>query len=197
VIPTHVRARPVRSATPALRTARTLLDDRPRDGGFHDLVEDCAARLRARLARPPRADEDWTIEPPDGCACELCGTLDSFLRDPAQRTFEWPLAQQRRGHIHSRIDAAELPVRHETRRQDRPYTLVLTKSPALFERERKAQIRDQADLARSVRGPLAVTPAPRCRRPARGSGTDTKGVVGREPGGDRTGLIARDARDIF
>jgi len=131
---------------PALRTARTLPDDRRRDGGFHDLAEDCAARLRARLARPPRADEDWSIEPPDGCACELCGTLDTFLRDPAQRTFEWPLAQQRRRHIHSRIDAAELPVRHETRRQGRPYTLVLTKSPALFERERKARIRDQADL---------------------------------------------------
>jgi hypothetical protein len=69
-----------------------------------------------------------------------------FLEDPNRRAFEWPLAQQRRQHVHSRIDAAELPVSHVTRRQGRPYTLVLKKTDALFARERKAWARDQADL---------------------------------------------------
>jgi len=113
--------------------AGTLPADTRRDGGFDGLAADCAARLRARLARPPRADGDWSIELPDGCACELCGTLGTFLTDPARRTFEWPLARERRRHVHSRIDAAELPVRHETRRKGRPYTLVLAKSQALFD----------------------------------------------------------------
>lgn len=131
---------------PALRAAGKLPGDTRRDGGFDDLAADCAARLRARLARAPRADDDWSIEPPDGCGCELCDTLGTFLRDPARRTFEWPIAQQRRRHVHARIDAAELPVRHETRRQGRPYTLVLVKSRALFEREQQARIRDKADL---------------------------------------------------
>ncbi|GIH73554.1 hypothetical protein Mth01_58070 [Sphaerimonospora thailandensis] len=40
-----------------------------------------------------------------------------------------------------------MPVRHETRRQGRPYTLVLTKTEALFERERLTRERGQADLA--------------------------------------------------
>ena len=131
---------------PALRAAGTLPADTRRDGGFDDLAADCAARLRARLARPPRADDDWSIELPDGCACELCGTLGTFLRDPARRTFEWPLAEQRRRHVHSRIDAAGLPVRHQTRRQGRPYTLVLSKTQALFELERQARIREESDL---------------------------------------------------
>jgi hypothetical protein len=131
---------------PSLRAAGTLPADMRRDGGFDDLAADCAARLRARLARPPRADDDWSIELPDGCACELCNTLGAFLRNPARRTLEWPLAQERRRHVHSRIDAAELPVRHETRRKGRPYTLVLTKSQALFELERQARILDEADL---------------------------------------------------
>jgi hypothetical protein len=48
--------------------------------------------------------------------------------------------------IHSRIDAAELPVIHETRRQGRPFTLVLTKAEALFTREREARITDETDL---------------------------------------------------
>ena len=131
----------------ALRAAQLPRDGIRGDAGFGDLAADCAARLRVRLARPQRAPGDWSIElPAGGCACELCGTLRAFLSDKSRRTFEWPLAQQRRQHIHSRIDAAELPVNHVTRRQGRPYTLVLSKTDALFAREREAQIRDESDL---------------------------------------------------
>jgi hypothetical protein len=117
------------------------------DAGFGDLAADCAARLRARLARPQRASGDWSIElPAGGCACELCRTLRAFLEDKSRRTFQWPLAKERRHHVHSRIDTAELPVGHVTRRQGRPYTLVLSKTDALFTREQEARIRDETDL---------------------------------------------------
>jgi predicted 2-oxoglutarate/Fe(II)-dependent dioxygenase YbiX len=134
--------------TSALRAAAVL----PRDGaggdaGFGDLAADCATRLGARLARPQRASGDWSIGlPAGGCTCHLCDTLRVFLEDKSRRTFEWPLAQQGRQHIHSRIDAAELPVTHQTRRQGRPYTLVLKKTEALFAREQEARIRDETDL---------------------------------------------------
>lgn len=82
-----------------------------------------------------------------GCACDLCGTLRVFLEDKSRRTFQWPLAKERRQHVHSRIDAAELPVSHVTRRLGRPYTLVLTKTDALFTGEQEARARDEADLA--------------------------------------------------
>jgi hypothetical protein len=115
--------------------------------GFGDLAADCAARLRARLASPQRASGDWSIGlPAGGCTCDLCDTLRVFLEDKSRRTFEWPLAQQGRRHVHSRIDAAELPVTHQTRRQGRPYTLVLKKTEALFAREQEARIRDETDL---------------------------------------------------
>ena len=84
---------------------------------------------------------------PKGCDCELCATLGVFLSDPAHRSFEWPLAEQRRRHIHSRIDQAELPIDHQTRRSGRPYTLVLRKTDALFEHELQARRRDRDDLA--------------------------------------------------
>lgn len=48
--------------------------------------------------------------------------------------------------MHQRIDAAELPVKHETRRVGRPYTLILTKTDVLFEREAQQRHRDQEDL---------------------------------------------------
>jgi predicted 2-oxoglutarate/Fe(II)-dependent dioxygenase YbiX len=132
----------------ALRAAAEL----PRDGahgdaGFGGLAADCAARLRARLARPQRASGDWSVDlPAGGCTCDLCDTLRVFAEDKSRRTFEWPLAQRGRQHVHSRIDAAELPVTHQTRRQGRPYTLVLNKTDALFAREQEARIRDETDL---------------------------------------------------
>jgi hypothetical protein len=106
----------------------------------------CAARREARLSRPARADDDWSIALPAGCACDLCQILGGFLGDPVRRSFEWPLAKDGRQHVHRRIDAAELPVHHETRRSGRPFTLVLSKTDAVFQRERDARRRDKSDL---------------------------------------------------
>ena len=111
------------------------------DAGFADLAADCAARLRARLARPRRADGDWSIALPPGCTCDLCGKLRAFLADKSRRAMDWKLAKERRQHVHSRIDGAELSVTHVTRRQGSPYTLVLNKTDALFSREHEARAR--------------------------------------------------------
>lgn len=135
---------------PALRAAAALPAGVRRAGGFGVLAADCAALLQARLDRPPRADDDWSIPLPGGCDCELCEALGSFLADRDRRTLEWPLAENGRRHVHRRIDVAELPVRHETRRQGRPYTLVVTKTPGLFDREAQARDRDREDRGRVV-----------------------------------------------
>jgi hypothetical protein len=49
--------------------------------------------------------------------------------------------------VHTQIDSAGLPVRHQTRRQGRPYTLVLTKTDALFTRAKNARQQAVTDLA--------------------------------------------------
>ncbi len=134
-------------ALSALRAAHEARWQAHPESGLDVIARHCAARLEARVARPARAADDWSIELPEGCRCELCQTLGAFLGDPARRTFEWPLAEQRRRHVHDRIDHGELPVRHQTRRSGRPYTLVLSKTDALFAREREARRRDQTDLA--------------------------------------------------
>jgi len=107
----------------------------------------CRGWLEKRVARPLRSPDDWSVTLPRGCSCQDCGALSGFLADPARRVFEWPLAKDRRRHVHSRIDSAELPVSHQTRRKGSPYTLVLTKTAALFEQEERARERHQADLA--------------------------------------------------
>ena len=128
-----------------------------------DLAADCAARLRARLALPQREDGDWSIELPAGCTCDLCSFLRKFLAGP-NRVHEWPLAEQRRRHVHERIDRAELPVTHVTMRKGRPYTLVLTKTDALFTDERSTRATAAADLAwLTARWPVTEEPPGRGR----------------------------------
>jgi hypothetical protein len=117
------------------------------DDGFAELAADCAPRLRARLDRPYRDHDDWSIALPDGgCTCDLCGSLRGFLANPGRRAFDWPLAKERRHHVHARIDGAELPVTHVTRRTGRPFTLVLTKTDELFTRDLRLRASATADL---------------------------------------------------
>jgi hypothetical protein len=132
---------------PALRAGAGLDPQLRQESGLDSIAQHCTTRLTARLARPARAADDWSVLPPSGCGCELCAALATFLRDPARRSRDWPLAQPGRRHVHHIIDAAELPVHHHTRRQGRPYTLVLTKTDTLFDRERQQHQQDKTDLA--------------------------------------------------
>jgi hypothetical protein len=126
---------------PALRLAHTR-----RAEGLDTIARDCADRLRAIIAQPPRDADDWSIDW-SGDGCELCDTLGTFLGSRSGRIFEWPLAASGRAHVHGLIDSADLPVRHETRRRGRPYTLVLTKTDELFTRATDARHKAETDLA--------------------------------------------------
>lgn len=110
------------------------------------LAHECRLRLARIADRPARAEDDWSISW-TGCGCDICGRLEAFLGARVERTLEWPLAKPGRQHVHRQIDAAELPVRHTTRRQGRPCTLVLTKTEDLFRREGEAHRQAQTDLA--------------------------------------------------
>ncbi|TVS18723.1 MAG: 2OG-Fe(II) oxygenase [Gammaproteobacteria bacterium] len=94
------------------------------------------AEIRARLASAPRAPGNWSIEAALRCDCGVCAKLGNFLRAASERKLSWPLAKDGRQHIHQTLDHYALPVRHVTKRQGRPYTLMLEKTEALFERER-------------------------------------------------------------
>ena len=143
----HIRQQPGDTVTVLELSALRAAEKPPADAGFAELAADCAARLRARLDRPVREPGDWSVGLPGGCTCDLCGILKPFLESKTRRVFEWPLAKNGRHHVHSRIDDAELPVTHVTRRQGRPYTLVLKKTDGLFTSEQESRAKDKADLA--------------------------------------------------
>lgn len=108
-------------------------------------------RLEAALASPPRAADDWSLPRPSTCSCDLCAELGAFLADPARTRFDWPLAKDRRQHVHQVLDRARLPVHHETLRRGRPYVLQLRKRSALFEQAAAERARFEEALARLTR----------------------------------------------
>jgi hypothetical protein len=92
-------------------------------------------KLTDEFSKPARKKDDWAIAQTVGCDCADCKTLNAYLQASSEREKVWPLAQARRGHIHRAIDSIGVPVTHQTRREGRPYRLVLRKTDDLFKRE--------------------------------------------------------------
>jgi hypothetical protein len=106
-----------------------------RNWGLRPVHAYCSQAITARLNMPTRANDDWSIQAVVRCSCRLCETLTQYLRAPDKIRCEWPLAKDQRSHIHRTIDGYDLPVTHTTRRAGRPFTLVLEKTAAVFERD--------------------------------------------------------------
>jgi hypothetical protein len=137
--------------------------------GLDSLHADWTRALIALVATPPRAPSDWSITTKLGCRCELCVRLGQFLRTADRQQFEWPLAKERRAHVHGKLSSHELPITHVTRRVGSPFTLVLTKTRALFTRdvaERATWARDLARLRENAKAfsSTGCTPARRTAR---------------------------------
>ncbi|MFO0756206.1 MAG: 2OG-Fe(II) oxygenase [Byssovorax sp.] len=135
--------------------------------GLAPLVDHLVKEIEAALAEPERSLSDWSIAPPGDCKCALCKELGSFLRDGTKIRHVWPLAKDNRQHIHRVIDGADLPVTHETLREGRPQSLVLTKQNTLFSRARALRDEQKKLLAWLIAERAAFTGAPPVKKRAR------------------------------
>jgi hypothetical protein len=108
----------------------------------------CHAELERRTAEAPRPPADFSRNDKLSCKCGDCRELGRFLADPAESVRRFPLAKERRRHLHQIIDANRCDLTHVTTRTGRPYALVCTKTTASYERARDIYLRDQENLKR-------------------------------------------------
>jgi hypothetical protein len=99
-----------------------------------------------KIATSHRAKNDWSITSLPSCTCHDCKNLKNFLLSSSLQSYTWPLAKDRRQHIHIVLDGSGLPVTHVTLRQGSPQKLVLNKTPELFKIERAERIAAEAAL---------------------------------------------------
>jgi len=86
---------------------------------------------------PPRAPTDWVRNTVPNCACQDCKAVNRFLRDPTQSVGRFPLAKNRRAHIHQKLDAYTTCT-HQTSRVGSPHTLVVTKNQSQYQSDEAA-----------------------------------------------------------
>jgi hypothetical protein len=82
-----------------------------------------------------RDKDDLSIADELPCQCKDCKDLSKFLRDKAIRQMVWPMAKERRRHIHGIIDKMGLGVSHRTQRIGSPHKLALSKLDQHFKKE--------------------------------------------------------------
>lgn len=110
----------------------------------------CRRELENRTAQAPREPTDYRRAAKLSCKCSDCRKLSAFLADPNLPQARFPLAKERRRHVHGVIDSNRCDCTHVTERVGRPHTLVCTKTTASYQAACKIYERDLQHLARIV-----------------------------------------------
>lgn len=79
-----------------------------------------------------RDANDWAITIPNGCNCEHCKIMKTFVRNKNEHEKIWPLSEQYRDHISSVITQLALPIDISVVKKGSPYRLVLHKTDRLY-----------------------------------------------------------------
>jgi hypothetical protein len=108
----------------------------------------CRRELENRTAEAPQKPADYRRPHKLPCKCQDCRALSAFLADPDQPQARFPLAKERRRHLHDMISRTGCDCTHVTERLGRPYTLVCTKTTASYEAACKIYARDLQNLTR-------------------------------------------------
>ena len=108
----------------------------------------CRGELDRRTRHAPEPPADYRRPDKLSCTCGDCRELSRFLTDPHESGHHFPVAQDRRRHLHQVIDANGCDLTHVTTRKGRPYTLVCTKTTASYDKACQVYARDRGNLKR-------------------------------------------------
>jgi hypothetical protein len=94
-------------------------------------------KLESATATQPAPPADWARPAEVACTCQYCAQLNAFLADPANEVGRIPAREDMRQHLIGMIGRHDCDLKHALERKGSPYSLVLTKTTASFERAAK------------------------------------------------------------
>ncbi len=125
---------PEKIVIPILRELNTQHGDLIKnDPDFVRLCTHAATFLLKRSSYPPEPPKNWSQEISISCSCEDCKELQNFARDPVTQVYRFRVRQERRRHLHEKINLYKLDMTHETERTGSPQTLVCKKNRRTYE----------------------------------------------------------------
>lgn len=113
-------------------------------------LDACRQELERRTVQAPQKPTDYRRAAQLSCSCGDCRRLSVFLSNPDQKQSRFPLAKERRKHLHRIIDANRCDLTHVTERRGRPFTLVCTKTTASYKVACKIYERELQNLSRII-----------------------------------------------
>ncbi len=120
----------------------------PAKGPISRWLAACRHELERRTAEAPQKPADYRRAAKLSCTCRDCRALSEFLADPDRREARFPMAKERRRHLHNIIDHNKCDCTHTTQRRGSPHTLVCTKTTASYDAACKIHQRDVKNLSR-------------------------------------------------
>ncbi len=124
------------------------LAKRAAEGPISRWLAACRRELERRTAQAPQKPADYRRAAKLSCTCRDCRALSEFLADPDRREVRFPLAKERRRHLHNVIDRDGCDCTHVTEHRGSPHTLVCTKTTASYDAAHKIYERDLKNLSR-------------------------------------------------
>ncbi|GAB1386718.1 hypothetical protein MASR1M59_18660 [Melaminivora sp.] len=95
-----------------------------------------ARALAQTLAAAERAPNDYRVEGVQWtCRCATCSSVIAWAQGSGAQPLELPMVEQLRQHVERELERAAAPLRCETRRQGRPYQLIIHKPADLHTRD--------------------------------------------------------------
>jgi hypothetical protein len=102
---------------------------------FLRLWEHSANALLTKSEYPPEQPKDWKQVASCRCKCIYCNELMKFVQDSKTQTHRFRLPQDDRSHLEHTIFESRLDMERSTETKGRPYTLVCTKTRAIYEKQ--------------------------------------------------------------
>ena len=145
----HPRYELIETNVPAAIKLVTFLKEHAKGNRpFRNWINAILGELQSRTQTAPANPTNWKRDSKIAtCNCADCLRLSAFLADPTQLEARFPMAKQRRQHLHNIIERHQCDCTHETLRVGSPQVLVCKKTTASYERACKVYDQDLKHLA--------------------------------------------------
>jgi len=110
-------------------------------------IQRISKELQMRTKTEPKKPKDWQRSSELSCNCSDCKQLSAFLANPTQAEARFPLAKQRRQHLHGVIEGGHCDCTHQTLRVGSPQVLVCKKTNGSYDRACQVYKQDLQHLA--------------------------------------------------
>lgn len=99
-----------------------------------DWLKNVRNGLKKRTKKPPTPPKNWSRAATMDCPCQYCKKANEFLENPVEEVGRIPARESARSHLMQELRSNQCDVSTSLEKKGSPYSLILKKNQASFER---------------------------------------------------------------